>query len=91
MNKNDVVTLVATTGAEYVGKFSSEGEEGVWLSSPHIVTPDGESLRLMPLVAMTGEEELDEVCFRHAGIVTVVPTADRVQKEYIRSSSGIIT
>lgn len=91
MNKNDVVTLVATTGAEYVGKFSSEDDQGVWLSSPHIVTPQGESLGFMPTVAMTGEVELDKVCFRHAGIVTVVPTADQVQKEYIRSSSGIIT
>ena len=91
MKKNDIVTLVAVTGAEYVGKYSSEDDIGVWLKNPHIVTPQGESLGFMPTVAMTGEVEPDMVCFRRHGIVTVVQTAEPVQKEYIRSSSGIIT
>ena len=91
MNENDVVTLVATTGAEYVGKFYVEDEGGVWLKDPHIVSPQGDSLGFMPTVAMTGEVKLDKVCFRHGGIVTIVPTAEAVEKEYRRASSGIIT
>ena len=91
MKENDVVTLVAVTGAEYVGKFSEADTMGVWLKDPHIVTPQGESLGFMPTVAMTGEVKLDKVLFRTAGIVLVVPCAEQVEKEYRRASSGIIT
>ena len=90
MNKNDIVTLVAVTGAEYVGKFESEGSDTFVIREPYIVTPQGESLGFMPTVAMSGKPELNTVTFQKTGIITVVPTADEVAKAYIKSSSGIV-
>lgn len=90
MNKNEIVTIVAATGAEYVGKYKSESPEYFLIGDPHIVSPDGNNLGFMPTVAMTGTPEISEVKFQKTGVILVVPTADAVAKEYLKSCSGII-
>ena len=90
MNVNDVVTIVVSNGTEYVGKFRDETTDGYIIGNPHIVAPQGESLGFMPTVAMTGEPQVGEVKFQKSGIILVVKTAEAVEKEYIRSSSGLI-
>lgn len=90
METNDVVTIVATTGAEYVGKLLNMSDDSVVLADPHIVTPDGQKLGFMPTVAMTGQPRIGKVTFNKSGIILVVPTAEEVAKEYIRASSGIL-
>jgi len=90
MNKNDVVTVVAVTGAEYVGKYENEDSNAVYIKDPHIVTPDGNNLGFMPTVAMTGAPGISQVKFYKSGIITVVPTADEVVKQYVQSTSGIV-
>ena len=89
MQINDVVTVVAVTGAEYVGKYRVETDTTLTIGDPHIVTPDGTNLGFMPTVAMTGEPRLGELTFNKSGVVLVVKTAEAVEKEYIKASSGI--
>jgi hypothetical protein len=90
MEINDVVTIVAVTGAEYVGKFRDETTDGYIIGDPHIVTPNDATLGFMPTVAMTGEPKIGEVKFQKTGVILVVPTAEAVEKEYRKASSGLI-
>jgi len=90
MEINQVVTIVVSNGTEYVGKFRDETTDGFIIGDPHIVTPDGNSLGFMPTVAMTGEPKIGEVKFQKSGIILVVPTAEAVEKEYRKASSGLI-
>ena len=39
---------------------------------------------------MTGEPRIGEVKFQKSGIILVVPTAEAVEKEYRKASSGLI-
>ena len=89
-NYGTVVTLVAVTGAEYVGTLMMETDETIILGDPHIVTPDGNNLGFMPTVAMTGEPRVGEVRFQKAQVTLVVKTAEAVEKEYVKASSGLI-
>ena len=90
MNKNDVVTVVAVTGAEYIGKFVEETAQTYVIKDPYIVTPDGANIGFMPTVAMTGAPEIPRVEFQKTGVITIVPTADAMVKEYTKTSSGIV-
>lgn len=87
--KNDVVSLVTLAG-EFIGRFNSEGAETIVLSEPHLVTPNAERIGFMPVMCMTGEPNLPVVTFYKTTVVCMVPTSEAVQKEYIRSTSGII-
>ena len=77
MQINDVITVVAVTGAEYVGKFRLETDETIVIGDPHIVTPDGQNLGFMPTVAMTGTPQVGEVTFNKSGVVLCVKTSRR--------------
>jgi len=90
MKVNDVVTIVVSNGTEYVGKFRDETSDGFLIGDPHIVAPDGGSLGFMPTVAMTGEPKIGEVKFQKSGVILVVKTAEAVEKEYRKASSGLI-
>jgi hypothetical protein len=90
MKVNDVVTVVAVTGAEYVGKFRKSTDEAVVIGDPHIVSPVNETIQFMPTVAMTGRTNIGEVSFLKSGIILVVPTAKEVANEYTKAVSGII-
>ena len=90
MNVNDVVTIVVGNGTEYVGKFRDETPDVFIIGDPHIVTPNGENLGFMPTVAMTGEPKIGEVKFQKSQVTLVVPTAEAVEKEYRKASSGLI-
>ena len=90
MEINDVITLVAGNGTEYVGKFRLETDTTVVVGDPHIVAPDGNNLGFMPTVAMTGEPRVGEVTFNKSQLLLCVKTAEAVEKEYVKSSSGLI-
>jgi len=90
MEINDVITLLAGNGTEYVGKFRLETDTTITIGDPHIVAPDGDRLGFMPTVAMTGVPRVGEVSFNKSQVLLVVKTADAVEKEYRKASSGLI-
>jgi len=90
MKINDIVTVVAVTGAEYVGKFKKETDDTFVIGDPHIVSPVNETIQFMPTVAMTGMPSIGEVTFQKSGVILLVPTAKEVANEYTKSISGII-
>jgi|TARA_R110000803_G_scaffold46198_6_gene97000 hypothetical protein len=90
MKLNDIVTVVAVTGAEYIGKFRKETDATFVIGDPHIVSPIDDNIQFMPTVAMTGAPNIGEATFQKTGVLLVVRTAEEVAKGYTKSISGII-
>lgn len=90
MKINEVVTVVAVSGAEYVGKFRKETEDYFVIGEPHIVSAGQNEISFMPTVAMTGAPHIGEATFYKTGVLLVVRTAEEVSKQYTTSVSGIV-
>ena len=89
MNKNDVVSIVTLTG-EFVGKFIEETTDQYRISDPRLLTQTQDGAGFLPVVCMTGKSEPDEVAFNKSTTVFVIETAQEVQKEYRKATSGLI-
>lgn len=88
MKKNDVVSVVATSG-EYVGKLKKFDERGVVLSDPRMLIAANEGVGFAKGVCMTGQTDVSEVLFRN--YVYCTPTNEEFEKAWRESTSGIIT
>lgn len=89
MQKNDVVSVVTLTG-EFVGKFIEETETQYVIQDPRLLSQNQNGAGFLPVVCMTGKESPSEVVFNKACTVFIIETADEVQKEYRKVTSGII-
>lgn len=89
MNKNDVVSIVTLTG-EYVGKFSETTDEYHVIEDPRLLTQTQQGAAFIPAVCMTGKPEPSVINFNKSQVVFITETADEVQKEYRKATSGII-
>jgi hypothetical protein len=92
MNSGDIVTVMATNGAEYVGKLKfDEGleSENVTLLDPRFVTMTEKGMGFANGIAATGVKDPKEVMLR--GVLFVTETNDEVASAYRTSISGIIT
>lgn len=89
MRKNDVVSIVTLTG-EFVGKYVEETPDQYIIADPRLLTQTQEGVAFIPAVCMTGKQEPSEVRFNRAAVAFVIETAEEVQKEYRRVTSGLI-
>ena len=89
MTKNDVVSIVTLTG-EFVGKFKEETIEHYVIDDPRLLTQTQQGAAFIPAVCMTGIQEPNQVRFNKSLVVFMIETADEVQKEYRKATSGII-
>jgi hypothetical protein len=89
MNKNDVVSIVTLTG-EFVGKYNSETPEQYVIDDPRLLTQTQEGIAFIPAVCMTGVQQPNQVNFNKTVVAFVIKTADEVEKEYRRTTSGLI-
>lgn len=89
MKKNDVVSIVTLTG-EFVGKFNEETIDHYVIDDPRLLTQTQQGAAFIPAVCMTGVQEPRQVRFNKSLVVFVLETADEVEKEYRKSTSGII-
>lgn len=89
MKKNDVVSIVTLTG-EFVGKFSEETIDHYVIDDPRLLTQTQQGAAFIPAVCMTGIQEPNQVRFNKSLVVFIIETADEVQKEYRKVTSGII-
>lgn len=89
MKKNDVVSVVTLTG-EFVGKFNEETTDQYVIDDPRLLTQTQEGAAFIPAVCMTGRTEPTQVVFNKSTVVFIIETADEVQKEYRKATSGII-
>ena len=88
-SKNDVISVV-TVGGEIVGKFLRETTTDMTIADPHMVTPNGESIGFIPAVSMTGVQSPKEVTIQKGAIVLTVKTAEEVEREWRKATSGLI-
>ena len=89
MNKNDIVSIVTLTG-EFVGKYVEETSEQYVIADPRLLTQTESGVAFIPAVCMTEIQEPDEVRFNKGTVAFVIKTATEVEREYRKSTSGII-
>ncbi len=89
VNKNDVVSIVSLTG-EFVGKFVEETSQQYVIADPRLLTQTQSGAGFLPAVCMTGVTEPSEVRFNKGTVAFIVETAEEVQKEYRKATSGLI-
>jgi hypothetical protein len=89
MRKNDVVSIVTLTG-EFVGKYVDETPDQYVIDDPRLLTQTQEGAAFIPAVCMTGKTEPNQVIFNKSTVVFIIETADEVQKEYRKATTGLI-
>lgn len=89
VKKNDVVSVVTLTG-EFVGKFNQETTDQYVIDDPRLLTQTQQGAAFIPAVCMTGKQEPNQVIFNKSTVVFIIETADEIQKEYRKATSGLI-
>jgi hypothetical protein len=89
ISKNDVVSVVTLTG-EFVGKYNSESTEQYIIDDPLLLTTGQQGPGFIPAVCMTGKQKPSQVAFNKASVCFIIETADEVQSEYRKNTSGLI-
>lgn len=89
MDKNDVISIVTLTG-EFVGKYNSETDQQYVIDDPRLLTQTQEGVAFIPAVCMTGVQQPNQVIFNKSVVAFIIKTATEVEKEYRRSTSGLI-
>ncbi len=86
MEKGDVVSVVAMSG-EYDGILDKIENDTVILQKPRMVIQTQEGMGFARGIAVTGEENPEEVLF--SNVVFVVPTNDAVAKAHTEATTSI--
>lgn len=84
VKEGQVITIICPIG-EFIAEHGGETENGLRAIKPRMLVNTGNDIGFAPGVAMTGELEPEECVFYSAGMITVVPTADKFAeawKEY---------
>lgn len=90
MSLNDVVTVKMVGGDEVVGKLTDERTDTyIELSKPLVVMMAQQGFGLTPYVLTSSPDASVQLDRRH--VVTIVKTYDKVAKEYIKQTTGLIT
>lgn len=87
---NDIVTLKMVGGDEVVGKLLDERTDSyVEISKPLVVMMAQQGFGLAPYILTAGPDTSAKLDRKH--VIAVVKTYDRVAKEYIKQTTGLIT
>jgi len=89
MRKNDIVSIVTLTG-EFVGKYLEETSDQYIIDDPRLLTQTQNGVAFIPAVCMTGVQKPNQIRFNRGAVAFIVQTAEEVQKEYRKSTSGLI-
>ena len=86
MEKGDVVTVVTISG-EYVGILDSFEDATVVLNKPRMVVQSDKGMGFAHGVAVTGQENPEQVTFLN--VVYVIPTNEAVKKAHTEATTSI--
>ena len=87
---NDVVSIKLSSGEEIVGKLVEEGPEVVTISKPLMLAHTPQGMGLAPYM-MTVDPEKTQLKFKERNIITITKTMDTMSKQYIQSTTGLVT
>ena len=86
---NDVVSIKLSSGEELVGKLVEEGPEVVTLAKPPMLSMTQKGMGLAPYMFTVNPEST--IKFNDKNIITIVKTMDTMAKQYIQSTTGLVT
>lgn len=89
MNEDQIVTVMAVNGSEYVGKLAVETTTYVKLKDPRFVTMTEQGMGFAHGIAMTGVAKPKEVTLYN--VLFVTETNPEVAAAYRTAVSGLIT
>jgi len=85
----DTISLKLSSGEEVVGKLVSETPDKVILSKPLMLANTPQGVGLAPFMFTVNPDS--KITFNAANIITIVKTMDTMSKQYIESTTGIVT
>jgi len=86
---NDVVSIKLSSGEEIVGKLIEEGPEVVTLAKPLMLSMTQKGMGLAPYMFTVNPETT--IKFNDKNIITIVKTMETMAKQYIQSTTGLVT
>jgi len=86
---NDVVSIKLSSGEELVGKLVDESGDTVTLSKPLMLSMTQKGMGLAPYMFTVDPES--KISFNEKNIITVAKTMETMAKQYIQSTTGLVT
>lgn len=86
---NDVVSIKLSSGEELIGKLLEETHDTITLSKPLMLSMTQQGMGLAPYMFTVNPES--KISFNEKNIITIVKTMDTMAKQYIQSTTGLIT
>lgn len=86
---NDVVSIKLSSGEELVGKLVDENPETVTLSKPLMLSMTQKGMGLAPYMFTVNPET--NITFNEKNIITLTKTMETMAKQYIQSTTGLVT
>jgi hypothetical protein len=86
---NDVVSIKLSSGEELVGKLIDENPETVTLSKPLMLSMTQKGMGLAPYMFTVNPET--NITFNEKNIITLTKTMETMAKQYIQSTTGLVT
>jgi len=86
---NDVVSIKLSSGEELVGKLVEEGPEVVTIAKPLMLSMTQKGMGLAPYMFTVNPETT--IKFNDKNIITIVKTMETMAKQYIQSTTGLVT
>lgn len=87
--ENDVVSIKLSSGEELVGRLVEEGPEVIVLNKPLMLSMTPKGMGLAPYMFTVNPES--QITFKLANIITIVKTMETMAKQYIESTTGLVT
>jgi hypothetical protein len=87
---NDVVSVKLSSGEEIVGKLVEEGPEVITIAKPLMLAHTPKGMGLAPYM-MTVNPETAQLKFSDRNIITISKTMETMAKQYIQSTTGLVT
>ena len=87
---NDVISIKLSSGEEVVGKLVEETSGAITLSKPLMLANTPKGMGLAPYM-FTVDPEKAQLKFSDKNIITVSKTMETMSKQYIQSTTGLVT
>jgi hypothetical protein len=88
--ENDVVSIKLSSGEEVVGKLVEETSDTITVSKPLMLAHTQQGMGLAPYM-MTVDPEKAQLKFNERNVITVSKTMETMAKQYIQSTTGLVT
>lgn len=89
LTSGDVVTLKLTSGEEIITKLNSEQETFIKVTRPFVLTGTDKGIGMAPYLFTVDPDR--EIKIYRSTIAVLEPTEEGTAKQYIKTTTGIVT